>query len=110
MKDTKLIDYIDSQESIIYNMLINKSEGGNIDIENDKGEMLSFGLNDIRTEYNFEFVNDKLKKVNITINFRSNYEEVHTKEDIVYSSDIDKYEKIQEEKIRQQAQRLIEKF
>lgn len=109
LKDTKLIDYLDNNEAIIYNMLINKSDGGNIDIENDKGEVLSFGLNDITTEYKFIFSNNKLKKVNITINFRSNYEEVHTKEEIVYSSDIVEYEKLQEKKIKEKAQKLIEK-
>lgn len=109
MKDAKLIDYIDWEESIIYNMLINKSEGGNIDIENKNGEVLSFGLNDITTDYSFRFYKDKLKTVNITINFRSNYEEVHTKQDIVYSDDIDEYEKLQEEKIKKRVEKLINK-
>jgi len=109
MKDTKLVDYIDNEESIIYNMLINKSEGGNIDIENSKGEVLSFGLNDIVTDYSFKFYKNKLKEVNISVNFRSNYEEVHTKEGIVYSEDINEYEKLQEEKIKKQVEDLIEK-
>ena len=109
MKDAKLASYINSEEAIIYNMLINKSEGGNIDIENKKGEILSFGLDDITTDYSFEFDNDKLKSVNITVNFRSNYEEVHTKEDIVYSDDINEYEKLQEEKIKKQVDNLIKK-
>ena len=109
MKNTKLVEYINKEEAIMYNMLTNKSEGGNIDIENSKGEVLSFGLNDISTSYKFEFDNDKLKKLKITVKFRSNYEEVHTKEDIVYSKDIDKYEKLQEIKIKKQVESLIKK-
>lgn len=109
MKNTKLVGYINSEESIIYNMLINKSEGGNIDIENKKGEVLSFGLNDIGADYGFEFDKDKLKAVNINLNFRSNYEEIHTKDDIVYSDDITEYEKLQEEKIKKQVESLINK-
>jgi len=109
MKDTKLVDYINGEEAIIYNMLINKSEGGNIDIENKKGEVLSFGLNDITTDYSFKFGKDKLKNINIMVNFRSNYEEVHTKEHIVYSDDINEYEKLQEEKIKKQVEKLIAK-
>lgn len=109
MKDNKLISYIDSKESIIYNILTNQSEGGNVDIETDKNEVISFGLNDINTDYSFEFKNDSLKKVNITINFRSNYEEVHTKENIMFTNEIDKYEKLQEEKIKEQVEKLIYK-
>lgn len=109
MKEAKLIEYIDSKESIIYNMLINESEGGNIDIETKGGEIISFGMNDITTEYSFSFDDNKLKKINIVVNFRSNYEEVHTKSNIMYTNKIDEYEKLQEEKIKKQVEDLIAK-
>lgn len=110
MKENKLINYLDDKEAIIYNMLINESKGGNIDVQNEKKDIVSFGINDISTDYSFEFDNNnKLKEVRININFRSNFEEVLSEDDITKQSNLEKYEKLQEEKIKRQAEKLIEK-
>jgi len=107
MKDNKLLSYINQDEAIIYNMLINKAEGGNIDIETKSGDIISFGINDIETSYTFNFSKDKLKQINIKIEFRSNFEEVQTEQDITKQNNMDEYEKLQEEKIKKQAKVLM---
>lgn len=110
MKGTKLISYINQDESIIYNMLINKFENGNIDIDVGSGGMISFGINDLKTDYNFKFNNKKgLKQININVEFRSNFEEVQTTEDITTEKNISKYERIQQQKIKKQIEELITK-
>ena len=109
MKDNKLIDFLDDKEAIIYNMLINKSTGGNVDVINEKGEAVSFGINDIVTNYSFNFDKDTLKEIDITVNFRSNFEEVLSEDEITEEKNIIKYEKLQEEKIKKQVKELISK-
>ena len=110
MKDNKLIDFLDDEEAIIYNMLINESNGGNVDVVNDKGEVVSFGINDISTDYSFEFDdNDKIKQIIVSLNFRSNFEEVLSEEDITDEKNIIKYEKLQEEKVKKQVEALVNK-
>lgn len=110
MKDNKLIDFLDDKEAIIYNMLINESKGGNIDVENEKGDIVSFGINDITTGYSFRF-DDKnnLKQVDISLKYRSNFEEVLSKEDITDIKVLEKYKKMQEDKVKKQAEELIKK-
>lgn len=109
MKDNKLLSYINQDEAIIYNILINKAEGGNIDVETEDGNIISFGINDIETSYNFDFSNDELKQINIKVEFRSNFEEVQNEQDITKQNNMDEYEKLQEEKIKKQAKALIMK-
>lgn len=110
MKDNKIVSYLDDKEAIIYNMMINESTGGNIDVENEKGDIVSFGINDISTSYSFDFEdNNNLSKVKINISFRSNFEEVLTRDDITESDNLVKYEKLQEQKIKKQAESLIKK-
>ena len=110
MKDNKLIDFLDDKEAIIYNMLINESKGGNVDVENEKGDIVSFGINDITTGYSFRF-DDKnnLKQVDISLKYRSNFEEVLSKEDITDIKVLEKYKKMQEDKVKKQAEELIKK-
>ena len=107
MKKTKLIAYINQDESIIYNMLTNKLSGGNINISLENEETLSFGINDLKTSYSFDFCENELKKVNIKVEFRSNFEEVQTDEDITIEKNIKKYERLQEQKIKKQVEALI---
>ena len=109
-KDNKIVSYLDDKEAIIYNMMINESTGGNIDVENEKGDIVSFGINDISTSYSFDIDdNNNLSKVKINIGFRSNFEEVLTRDDITESDNLVKYEKLQEQKIKKQAESLIKK-
>lgn len=108
MKGKKLISYINQDESIIYNMLVNKFESGNIDINVENGGIISFGINDLKTNYNFQFDRkNNLKQVNINIEFRSNFEEVQTTEDITTEKNIAKYERSQQAKIKRQVEELI---
>ena len=110
MKESKLVDYLDESESIIYNMLINKSEGGDLDIEDDKGDVISFNINDISSNYKFKFdKNTDLKEVEIYVKFRSNFEEVQGKENITITKNIKKYQKLQEEKVKKKVEKLIAK-
>ena len=110
MKDNKLIDFLDDEEAIIYNMLINEAGGGNIDVENEKGEVVSFGINDIVTDYSFRFDdNNNLKQIVVSLKFRSNFEEVLSKDDITKQKNLSKYQDLQEEKIKKQVQELIAK-
>ena len=110
MKDNKIVDFLDDKESIIYNMLINESDGGNIDVKNEKGEVASFGINDISTDYSFKFDSENnIETVVVNLSFRSNFEEVLSEEKITDENVLLKYEKLQEENIKKQVQELIAK-
>ncbi len=110
MKDNKLIDFLDDKEAIIYNMLINESKGGNVDVENENGEIVSFGINDITTSYSFNFDNkNNLKQVVISLKYRSNFEEVLSKEDITDERVLKKYKELQEKKVKKQVEQLVNK-
>ena len=110
MKDNKFIDYLDNREAIIYNMIVNKSEGGNIDIECEDDNIISFDIRDIVTSYDFKFdEKEKIKEIQLKVEFRSNFAEVETYEDITISENIEKYQKYQEEKVKKQVDDLITK-
>ncbi len=110
MKDTKLVDYLNEEEAIIYNMLMNYTNGGNIEIETDSEEIISFSINNITTSYNFVFgENSSLEEIKIVVRFKSDFEEIYNEENPTSNEKIKEYESLQNEKIKQEVQRLIEK-
>lgn len=110
MKDTKLVDYLNEEEAIIYNMLMNYTNGGNIEIETDSEEIISFSINNITTSYNFVFgENSSLEEIKIVVRFKSDFEEIYNEENPTSNEKIKEYESLQNEKIKQEVQSLIEK-
>lgn len=110
MKDTKLVDYLNEEEAIIYNMLMNYTNGGNIEIETDSEETISFSINNITTSYNFVFgENSGLEEIKIVVRFKSDFEEIYNEENPTSNEKIKEYESLQNEKIKQEVQSLIEK-
>lgn len=110
MKDTKLVDYLNEEEAIIYNMLMNYTNGGNIEIETDSEETISFSINNITTSYDFVFgENSSLEEIKIVVRFKSDFEEIYNEENPTSNDKIKEYESLQNEKIKQEVQSLIEK-
>ena len=110
MKGNKLVDFLDDEESVIYNMLINESIGGNIDVINKKGDIVSFGINDITTDYSFKFDDENnIKQVVVSLKFRSNFEEVQSNIDITDEKNLVEYETLQEDKVKKQVESLVSK-
>lgn len=105
-KNKKIVD-LDLRQSLVYNMLINKSKGIIIDIVQGN-DTVSFGVINSSCKYEFEFDENNIPiKVNIKINVESNIDEDDTSEDIFDIDVIEKYEKKQEKILKSKLKEVI---
>lgn len=110
MKDSKLVDFLNEDQATIYNMLMNYTKGGNIEIETDSNEIISFSINNISTSYDFVFEESgALNTVNISVKFKSDFEEIYNEDNPTSNEKIKEYEKLQNEKIENEVKELVQK-
>lgn len=110
IKDDKLIGYLDREQSITANLIMNRHAGMNIDIEADDGGMYSFGLIKAERSFKFNFNDDKLSEIVINVNLETNIDEVATKENDINAELIKKLEQKQSDKIKKQMEDVIQKM
>lgn len=80
--------YLSKEDSITTNILKNRKNGTNINIDLEDG-FISFGMLDADSSYKFKFNNDKLTDVIINVKSKFNIEEINS------SQDVFSYEKIE---------------
>lgn len=109
IKNKKLIGYLDREESITSNILLNQFEGTNINIILDNNETVTCLIRTPKVKYKFLFDNNKLKEVIITCNFKSNIEEVNTAKNIFTAQMLLDLEKKQSEQIKSRIENIIKR-
>lgn len=102
--------YLSIEESITTNILKDISVGTNLNIENDDGKIISFGILRSGTKYNAKFENNHLSEIIINTKFESNFDEVLTNEDVFTEQKISQLELKQEEQIKKQIEKVIERL
>ena len=110
MKENKLVEFLNKDEAIIYNMLINNATAGNIEIETESGKIISFGIENITSSYDFKFSNqDTLDRIVIKMEFKSNFYEIYNEDDPTKERKIDEYQKSQEKEVKKQIEKILTK-
>jgi Ger(x)C family germination protein len=102
--------YLTKEESITTNILKDISVGTNLNIENDDGKIISFGILRSGTKYKAKFENNHLSEIIINTKFESNFDEILTNEDVFTEKKISELELKQEEQIKKQIEKVIERL
>lgn len=106
----KLAGYLDREESITTNILKNRLQGTNMNIELNKDEILSFTILDTNTKYDFKFDGDKLSEVIIKTSLKANFEEINSKNEVFCSKKIDEFENKISDQMKKEIEKIIEKI
>lgn len=106
----KLVGYLNRSNSITCNLLKNELNGSNINISLENDDLVSFGIFDSKTKYDFNFDGENLSEVIINNEIKVNYEEVRTDEDISNEEKIDELQKKVSEEIKHEIERVISKM
>lgn len=110
LKEKKLLGYLNERESIMVNILTNKAKGTNLNIKEDDGKLVSFGILGYKSKFSFEFEGDTLKKIKANIEFRTNFDEISSKENVFKLSNIKDLEEKQNKKMEEQALIVLNKI
>lgn len=106
----KLVGYLNRSNSITCNLLSNELNGSNINISLEDKDIVSFGVFDSKTKYDFNFNGENLSEVVIKNEMKVNYEEVRTKEDISDEQKINDLQQKISEETKKEIERVIAKM
>lgn len=105
----QLVGYLDKSDSITTNILKNRKNGTNINIELEEG-YVSFGMLDAQTSYKFKFNNGNLTDIMVNIKSKFNIEEINTQEDIFGYEKMQEMESKVKEQLSKNVSKVIEKM
>lgn len=100
VKDAKLIDFMDTEESAGYDYINNKTVKMPINIQMN-GEVISMNVNNLKTDVNFNFEGETLREIIIKTNLKSTITEASSGENI-FKERLGEVEDIAAEKVKTQ--------
>lgn len=104
-KENKVIHFLTTNQSRAYNIINNKLQTTTVTVKNSEGKDVSLLIVDSKTNIDFKFDGDKLKKVVIRVKLHSNFEDAQSKKTIF--KEIDDIEGKQNEIIKEELEDVI---
>lgn len=111
IKDKKLAGYLDKEESLTSNILMNKAKGFNINIYLNGDDRVVTGITTSTTKYDFTLSKEgNIEEIKIKTSFRCNVEEVYMENYKFDESFINELQDKQDEQIKVRIEDIINKL